>query len=321
MGLLITGGCGFIGSNFVRYVLDKHPTHTVINLDKLTYAGNTDNLRDVEEHHKPRYEFVKGDICDKRLVRRLMEHSDMVVHFAAETHVDNSIKSADEFMHTNVFGTYNLLNAAREMKIKRFLYVSTDEVYGSIEEGKFSEDSPVAPNNPYSASKAGADLMCRAYFRTFDLPVIITRSANNLGPYQHPEKLIPKFVINAMLDKPLPLYGDGMHSRDWIYVEDNCAAIDFALQNGDAGEVYNIGGDNEHRNIDITKKILKILNKPESLINHVTDRPGHDRRYALSSSKIKGLGWKPRFKFDDALNNTVNWYKENKWWWEKLRKE
>jgi len=316
MKILITGGAGFIGSNFIRYLLSKHPDYKIMNLDKLTYAGNLDNLKDVEDN--PNYRFVKSDICDPEIVDKLMQGVDVVVHFAAETHVDRSIVDADSFVKTNVFGSYVLLEKALEYKIKKFVHVSTDEVYGSIEKGSFKETDALNPSSPYAASKAGSDLLARSYFLTHKLPVVITRSSNNFGPYQYPEKLIPLFIINAMQNKPLPVYGDGMNVRDWLYVVDNCEAIDLILHKGMDGEIYNIGGGNEKKNLDITKVILKELDKPDSLIKFVEDRPGHDRRYSIDCTKIKKLGWKPRNKFDDALKKTIEWYINNKWWWNKL---
>ncbi len=317
MKILVTGGAGFIGSNFVRHVLAHHPGDSVLNLDKLTYAGNLENLRDVETD--PRYRFVKGDIGDGVAVREAMRGTDAVVHFAAETHVDRSNLGADDFLRTNVMGTFTLLEAARELGIGRFLAVSTDEVYGSIAEGAAREADALNPSNPYSASKAAADLLVRAYWTTHRLPVIITRSSNNFGPYQYPEKVIPLFVTNAIEDRPLPLYGDGRNVRDWLYVLDNCAAIDLVLRKGLDGEIYNIGGAAEVQNVTLTRRILSLLDKPESLITPVADRPGHDRRYALDSGKVHALGWRPAATFDEALAATVEWYRTHDAWWKPIK--
>lgn len=316
MNLLVTGGAGFIGSNFIRYILNKYPEWKIVNLDKLTYAGNLENLRDIEDNVN--YSFVKGDICDKRIVEDLVKDVDVVINFAAETHVDRSIEDAGTFIRTDVFGTYRLLEASRKFDIERYIQISTDEVYGSIEEGSFKETDKLSPRNPYSASKAGADALVCSFFKTYGLSVIITRSSNNFGPYQYPEKVVPLFITNALRDKRLPLYGDGLHQRDWLYVIDNCEAVAFILQNGKDGEVYNVGGGNEKTNIEVTEMILKILEKPESLIESVADRLGHDRRYSLDCSKIEKLGWKPNFNFEDALRVTVNWYVGNEWWWKPL---
>ena len=317
MKILVTGGAGFIGSNFVRHVLATHPGDSIVNLDKLTYAGNLENLRDVESD--PRYRFVKGDICDGPVVREAMRGADAVVHFAAETHVDRSNLGADDFLRTNVTGTFTLLEAARELRIGRFLAVSTDEVYGSIAEGAAREGDPLNPSNPYSASKAAADLLARAYWTTHRLPVLITRSSNNFGPYQYPEKVIPLFVTNALEDRALPLYGDGRNVRDWLYVLDNCAAIDLVLRKGAEGEIYNIGGAAEVQNVTLTRRILALLGKPESLITPVADRPGHDRRYALDSGKVHALGWTPATSFDAALAATVEWYRTHEAWWKPIK--
>ncbi len=317
MKILVTGGSGFIGSNFVRHVLATHPDHTVVNLDKLTYAGNPENLRDVESDR--RYRFVHGDICDAALVRGAMAGADAVVHFAAESHVDKSNLGADEFLRTNVTGTFTLLDTARELKIGRFVQVSTDEVYGSIARGAAREVDSLNPSNPYSASKAAGDLLARSYWTTHGLPVIITRSSNNFGPYQYPEKVIPLFITNAIEDRSLPLYGDGKNVRDWLYVLDNCEAVDLVLHRGRDGEIYNIGGGTEVENAELTRWILRLLGKPESLIQAVKDRPGHDRRYALDSSRIHDLGWTPRHSFDAALEATVAWYRTHEAWWRPLR--
>jgi len=315
--LLVTGGAGFIGSHFVRHILQKHPTYSVINLDKLTYAGNPENLRDVERDS--RYQFVHGDICDATLVREVARGVDAVLNFAAESHVDRSIMGADEFLKTDVLGTFTLLEAARELRIPRYVQVSTDEVYGSIERGAFRESAPLRPSNPYSASKAAGDLLVGACWTTYRLPVLITRSSNNFGPNQYPEKVIPLFITNALEDLPLPLYGDGKNVRDWLYVLDNCAAIDLVLHSGVPGEIYNIGGGTEVENIVLTRQILRLLGKPESLIRPVTDRPGHDRRYALDCHKIRALGWKPAYEFGAALAETVRWYREHEAWWRPIK--
>src|SRR5690349_20165119 len=317
MKILVTGGAGFIGSNFVRHVLETHPDDAVVNLDKLTYAGNLANLRDVEGD--PRYRFVHGDICDGALVREAMRGVDAVVHFAAETHVDRSNLGADDFLRTNVTGTFTLLEAARELRVGRFLAISTDEVYGSIAQGAAREGDPLNPSNPYSASKAAADLLARAYWTTHRLPVLITRSSNNFGPYQYPEKVIPLFITNALEDKPLPLYGDGKNVRDWLYVLDNCAAIDLVLRRGRDGEIYNIGGGHEVENVVLTHEILRLTGKPDMLIRRVTDRPGHDRRYSVDSARVAQLGWAPRHPFGVALESTVRWYREHEAWWRPLK--
>jgi len=316
MKLLVTGGAGFIGSNFIRYILKKYPRYRVVNLDKLTYCGNLDNLREIKT---PRYKFVKGDIADWKTVKRAVRNVDMVVNFAAETHVDRSIMGADDFIRTDILGTKNLLEAVREFKTKKYLQVSTDEVYGSLARGKATEKIELAPNNPYSASKTGGDLMVRAYHRTFGLPVLITRSSNNFGPYQYPEKLIPLFVTNLLEGKKVPLYGDGKNVRDWIYVLDNCSALDLVLHKGKIGEIYNIGGDNPKTNLYITNLILKALGKGKEMIKRVSDRPGHDRRYALDSTKVQKLGWQPQYKFGEAMRQTIEWYKKNEWWWKKIK--
>ena len=316
--ILVTGGAGFIGSNFISYILKINPKINITNLDKLTYAGNLENLRNVENN--PRYTFVKGDICNTKLVDTLVKKCDAIINFAAETHVDRSILEAGSFINTDVFGTYTLLEAAKKYKIKKYIQISTDEVYGSIERGSFTESSTLSPNSPYSSAKASGDLLARSYFTTFDLPVIITRASNNYGPYQYPEKLIPLFVTNAIENKSLPLYGDGKNVRDWLFVQDHCSAVYTVLLKGVPGEIYNIGGGNEVTNIQITKEILKILCKPETLITKVKDRPGHDRRYSVNCSKIKKeLGWKPQADFNKAINETVQWYITNQQWWKKLK--
>ena len=314
---LVTGGAGFIGSNYIRYLLKKHKDVEIINLDKLTYAGNLDNLKDIEENS--RYTFIKGDICDEILVNQIMTGVDVVVNFAAESHVDRSIGAPDDFIRTDVFGTFVLLEAARTNKIEKFIQISTDEVYGSIDNGSFTENDPLMPSSPYSASKTGADRLAYSYFVTYDLPVIVTRCSNNFGPFHYPEKLIPLFVTNAIENKSLPIYGDGKNVRDWIFVEDHCDGVEFVCQNGKLGEVYNIGGGNEKTNLEITERILKKLEKPQSLMAYVTDRLGHDRRYSVDCSKIADLGWKPKHEFEEALDKTITWFMENRWWWEKLK--
>jgi dTDP-glucose 4,6-dehydratase len=315
--LLVTGGSGFIGSNFVRHVLATHPDDRVVNLDKLTYAGNPANLADLA--HDPRYTFVQGDICDGKVVRDACRGVDAVVNFAAESHVDRSLMEPDAFLKTDVFGVFTLLEAVRELRIPRLLHISTDEVYGSVERGSSRERDPLRPSNPYSASKAGGDLLALAYYNTHRVPIVITRSSNNFGPYQYPEKVIPLFVTNALDDKPLPLYGDGRNVRDWLYVLDNCAGIDLVLRRGVDGEVYNIGGGHEVENVVLTRQILHLTGKPETLIQPVKDRPGHDRRYSVDSKKMRQLGWAPRHQFGDALRATVEWYKGHEAWWRPLK--
>ncbi len=327
--LLITGGAGFIGSNFVRYLLSHYQDALVVNLDALTYAGNRDNLSDLETH--PGYRFVQGDIRDRELVAKLLQEYaiEAIAHFAAESHVDRSIAGPEAFVETNVKGTLSLLEAARAHGVKRFLQVSTDEAYGSLgPEGLFTEETPLHPNNPYSASKAGADLLALSYHRTFGLPVLITRTSNNYGPYQFPEKLIPLVITNAISGKPLPVYGDGQNVRDWIYVEDNCRALDLVLRQGRVGEVYNIGGGNEWKNIELVEKLTGLIDQYLSLtgerstrrlITFVTDRPGHDRRYATDSSKIeRELAWRAKVSFEEGLRRTVEWYINNERWWRRI---
>lgn len=311
MRILVTGGAGFIGSCFVRHILKKHK---VINLDALTYCGNLENLKDVETN--PDYEFVHGNICDKNLVRELVREVDCVVNFAAESHVDNSIKNPEIFVETNVQGTLNLLQASRELGIERFLQVSTDEVYGTLgETGYFYETTPLAPNSPYSASKAAADMLVRAYYETYKLPVLNTRCSNNYGPYQYPEKLIPYFISQLLKGEKVPVYGDGLNVRDWLYVYDHCEAIDTVLHKGRVGEVYNIGGHNEKTNLEITNLILNAMGKDESSIKYVEDRLGHDRRYAISNDKITSeLGWQPSLTFEEGIKITIDWYLNNQDW-------
>ncbi len=317
--LLITGGAGFIGSNFVHHVLDKYPDHEVVVYDKLTYAGNLDNLQDVADD--PRYSFVRGDICDMELVQEVIREYEIegIVNFAAETHVDRSILEPGSFIRTDVYGTHVLLEAVRNFGLEMIVHISTDEVYGSVAEGSSVETHGLLPNSPYSASKAGADLMCRAYHVTYGVPVVITRGSNNFGPYQYPEKVIPLFITNALVDEPLPLYGDGLNVRDWLYVLDHCEAIDLMLHEGQDGEIYNVGGGNELTNMQLTEAILELMGKPKSLIRFVEDRPGHDRRYSLDCTKIHELGWQPRHNFAEALEATVRWYADNRWWWEKIK--
>ena len=318
MRLLVTGGLGFIGSNFIRYMFGEHPQCSITNFDNMTYAGNPANLADFEKD--PRYSFVKGDICDAHAVDQVFSHHeiDAVIHFAAESHVDRSIHDASAFVTTNVLGTQMLLDAALRYKIPRFVHISTDEVYGSAATGSFKETDILTPSSPYSASKAGSDLLARAFFITHGLPVIVTRCTNNFGPYQYPETRIPFFVTNLLRGKKGPVYGTGKNVRDWIYVLDHCRAIDFVLQQGTPGEIYNIGGDNEKTNLEITHQILEILGKDSSCIEFVKDRPGHDWRYSLDSAKIRSLGWKPQSTFEDALKETVAWYVQHEGWWQPL---
>lgn len=337
IAVLITGGAGFIGSNFVKLILNEKPEYKVINLDALTYAGNLNNLKDIENN--PNYLFVKGDIRDKNLIEDIFQKHNptIVVNFAAESHVDRSIENPKDFLDTNIMGTFTLLEAVKKYWLNedssqkliansqqptaRFLQVSTDEVYGELgSEGYFTEETPLAPNSPYSASKASADMLARAYHRTFGLPVIITRCSNNYGPYQFPEKLIPLMISNALENKELPVYGEGTNVRDWIHVEDHCRGILTALRKGKPGEVYNFGSNNEKKNIEIVKTILKYLDKPEGLIKFVKDRPGHDRRYAIDSEKAtRELGWKPLVSFDEGIKNTIEWYLQNKKWWQEIK--
>ena len=324
MRILVTGGCGFIGSNFIRYLLARNASAKITNIDALTYAGNPANLSGVVEDYGERYEFLKADICDAEKVDQVLGKHDYfaVINFAAESHVDRSIDSPGDFIHTNVVGTSTLLNAARRHGVERFVQISTDEVYGSLgPEGKFSENSPIEPSSPYSASKASADLLALAYHHTYGMRVVITRCSNNYGPYQFPEKLIPLMIIKAMSGNALPVYGDGLNVRDWIHVEDHCAAIVAALINGKSGQVYNIGSDGELRNIDVVKRILAHLGKPESLIEYVTDRLGHDRRYAIDSTKAhRELQWKPCHRHEEGIVETIDWYVRHPEWWTPLLK-
>jgi len=319
MKILVTGGAGFIGSNFIHYLIKEHSDWDITNLDKLTYAGNPENLAGIEKN--PRYHFTKGDITDRQTVSQILSQGfDVLVNFAAESHVDRSIMDASPFIDTNIKGTQVLLEGVKQYGIIKYLQVSTDEVYGSTEIGKFNENSPLFPNSPYAASKASADLLSRAYWRTFNLPVVITRCSNNYGPYQFPEKLIPLLITNAMENKDIPVYGDGLNIREWIHVIDHCRAIDYAIKEGKCGEIYNVGSNEERTNIELVKFILGVMGKPQSLIKYVTDRPGHDRRYALDSQKIQNeLTWKPTISFEDGMVSTVKWYLNNKSWWQHVK--
>ena len=318
VNVLVTGGAGFIGSNFVRYALRSHDDWHVTTLDKLTYAGRRENLHDVIDH--PRHTFVHDDIGHAPVSAPLVERAEIVVHFAAETHVDRSIQSAGEFIRTDVEGTFVLLEAARRAtQLRRFVQISTDEVYGSVPAGASRETDELKPRNPYAASKAGADRLAYSYWATYDVPVIITRASNNYGPYQFPEKVIPLFVTNAIDDIPVPLYGDGKNVRDWLHVDDHCRALDLLVETGVNGEVYNVGGGNEVMNVDLTNRILSALGKPPTLIKPVADRPGHDRRYALDTTKLRGTGWSPRVPFERGLRDTIEWYRANDWWWRPIK--
>lgn len=321
MKLLVTGGAGFIGSNFVIYMLQQYPTYEIVNMDALTYAGNLENLKSVENNTN--YTFIKADIANKEAVEQIFDQHqiEVVVNFAAESHVDRSILEPEVFVNTNVLGTQVLLDAAKKYNVTKFVQVSTDEVYGSLgETGLFTEETPLAPNSPYSASKAGGDLLVRAYHETFGLPVNITRCSNNYGPFQFPEKLIPLMISRALNDEALPVYGDGLNIRDWLYVEDHCSAIDLVIHKGVSGEVYNIGGNNERTNVHIVQKILQELGKPESLISYVDDRPGHDRRYGIDPTKIMNeLGWKPKHNFETGIKEMIQWYLDNKKWWQRIQ--
>ncbi|MFB5266669.1 dTDP-glucose 4,6-dehydratase [Paenibacillus enshidis] len=320
MKLLVTGGAGFIGSNFVMYMLQQHPDYHIVNVDALTYAGNLENLKSIEGNAN--HTFIKVDITDAQAIDQLMQQGiDVVVNFAAESHVDRSILEPEVFVKTNVLGTQVLLDAAKKYGVTKFVQVSTDEVYGTLgETGLFTEETPLQPNSPYSASKAGGDLLVRAYHETFGLPVNITRCSNNYGPYQFPEKLIPLMISRALSDQQLPIYGDGLNIRDWLYVEDHCSAIDLVIHQGKIGEVYNIGGNNERTNVHIVKTILSELGKPESLIAYVEDRPGHDRRYGIDPTKtMNELGWKPKHSFETGIKETIRWYLDNKEWWTRIQ--
>jgi dTDP-glucose 4,6-dehydratase len=315
MKILVTGGAGFIGTNFIRYWLRNHPKDEIIVLDKLTYAGRRENLQELLDS----IQFIQGDICDKEVVSKAMAGCDRVFHFAAESHVDRSIENAGDFVRTNITGTYTLLEAAKEENIDRFIHISTDEVYGSTPARSFSEEDPLAPSSPYSATKAGSDLLALSYYTTHGLPVVVTRSSNNFGPYQYPEKMIPLMILNALENKALPVYGDGKNIRDWLYVDDNCAGIDTVAEKGTIGEIYNLAAQNEFENLEIIRRVLKILDKPEDLITFVRDRPGHDRRYSLQTDKVAELGWKPKVTFDEGLQKTISWYTDYKDWWKPLR--
>jgi len=318
--VLVTGGAGFIGSNFVRYAIANHPDWQVTTLDKMTYAGRLENLREVMDN--PRHRFVKGDIADAEVAGPLVAGSEYVINFAAETHVDRSILHAGDFIKTDVYGTYVLLEAARAAKnLKRFVQISTDEVYGSVPTGSSKETDELRPRNPYSASKSGADRLAYSYWATYNVPVVVTRASNNYGPNQFPEKVIPLFITNLIHDLPVPLYGDGQNVRDWLHVEDHCRGVDMLLTAGQPGEVYNIGGGNEVKNVDLTHRLLELLGKPTSLITRVEDRLGHDRRYSLDTSKLKAMGWSPKHDFAQGLADTVDWYRANEWWWRPIKEQ
>jgi len=318
--VLVTGGAGFIGSNFVRHALETHQDWRVTTLDKLTYAGRMETLKDVIDH--PRHRFVRGDIADASIAAPLVKASNIVVHFAAETHVDRSILEAAEFIKTDVIGTFVLLESARAAdNLKCFVQISTDEVYGSVPNGSSVETDELRPRNPYSASKAGADRLAYSYWATYGVPVVITRASNNYGPFQFPEKAIPLFITNAFDNIPVPLYGKGLNIRDWLHVMDHCRGIDLVIERGQTGEVYNIGGGNEVRNVDLTHMLLRFAERPESLIKNVQDRKGHDQRYSLDTAKLRALGWKPEVPFDEGLKDTVRWYRENEWWWRPIKEE
>jgi len=320
MKIFVTGGCGFIGSNFIKYMFNKYSSYEIVNIDALTYAGVRENLKEIEDSE--RYRFIHGRIEDIALVKKEMEGMDAVIHFAAESHVDRSIVDAQPFIKTNVLGLQVLLDTSKEKKIKKFIHISTDEVYGTFQtdEGSFTEESPLKPNSPYAASKAAADMLVRSYIITYGFPAIIIRPSNNYGPYQMPEKFIPLMVTNLIDGLKIPVYGKGLNIRDWLYVEDTCHAIDIVLHKGKVGEVYNIGGGNEKRNIEVVKKVIEIMGKKEDAIKFVPDRPGHDYRYSIDYSKIiNDLGWKPRIDFDTGIKMAINWYKENEWWWRPLK--
>jgi dTDP-glucose 4,6-dehydratase len=318
VNVLVTGGAGFIGSNFVRYALAAHPDWQITNLDKLTYAGRRETLNDLDGN--PRHTFVHGDVADAAVAAPLVKAADLVVHFAAETHVDRSILEAGEFIKTDIIGTFVLLEAARASKtLTRFIQISTDEVYGSVPDGSSVETDELRPRNPYAASKAGADRLAYSYWATYGVPVIVTRASNNYGPYQFPEKVIPLFITNALDNIPVPLYGTGMNIRDWMHVTDHCRGVDTVIEKGTPGEVYNIGGGNEVRNVDLTHRLLKLADRPDSLIKPVQDRQGHDLRYSLDTAKLRKLGWAPQVVFDEGLHDTVKWYRENEWWWRPVK--
>jgi dTDP-glucose 4,6-dehydratase len=318
---LITGGCGFIGSNFIRHLLGAEADARIVNLDALTYAGNPENLRDVERN--PRYRFIHGDIRDRETVREAIRDAEVVVNFAAETHVDRSLLDAGDFVQTDVYGTFVLLDEASKLaagQLRRFLHISTDEVYGEVPPGRSSAESDrLHPRSPYSASKAGAEMMCVAFHETFGLPVIISRASNTFGPYQYPEKVLPLFITNALDDQPLPVYGDGQQVRDWLFVDDHCRALRLILERGEPGEAYNVGSGNERPNLEVAQAVLDLLEKPRSLIRYVEDRPGHDRRYSLDTAKLRALGWSPCARWEDALEATVRWYREHRAWWERIK--
>lgn len=317
--LLITGGAGFIGSNFVRYILSRHEDYSITVLDALTYAGHLENLEDVKED--PRFKFVRGDIRRAEDVARPVEEADIVINFAAESHVDRSIADPEGVITTNIFGVFTLVEAAKKYGVEKFIQISTDEVYGDIESGFSTEDDPVSPNSPYSAGKAGGELLARSYYRTYDVPVVVTRGSNTYGPYQQPEKLVPLFVSNAIDGKPLPVYGDGMQIRDWLHVLDHCSGVETVMEKGKPGEIYNIGGSNQRPNIEVINMILEVTGRNESLIKHVVDRPGHDRRYALDSTKLLDLGWQRTHDFETAMRDTIRWYIDNQDWWRRIKED
>ena len=319
MKIIITGGAGFIGSNFVRQTVNKYPEHQIVVFDKLTYAGNLTNLKDIEG--KENYEFIRGDVCDLNFLIHLLKDAGVVFHFAAESHVDNSIGNSLEFTKSNAYGTHVLLEAARINKVEKFIHVSTDEVYGDIEEGSFKESDKLNPNNPYSASKAAAEMIVRAYYKTYKMPIIMTRGNNTFGPYQYPEKIISRFVCNLLEDRKVPLHGEGDNIRSFIYVGDVCKAVDTIFNKGEVGEIYNIGTDWEITNLELTKKLIKKLGKDESYIQHIEDRPFNDKRYSIDLTRIHSLGWKPEIEFEEGLDKTIDWYKQNKNWWKPLLQE
>ena len=315
--VLVTGGAGFIGSNFVRWMIHRFPEIEILNFDKLTYAGNLENLRDLEKN--PRYRFLQGDVADPQAVAQALRGCESVFHFAAESHVDRSIQDAADFLRTNVLGTYVLLEAVRQSGVRKFVHISTDEVYGSLEQGMAQEDSPIRPNSPYAASKAAADHLARAYHVTYGLPVLVVRGSNNYGPYQFPEKFLPLLITRALNGESLPIYGDGKYQREWLYVEDFCEGVQKVWEKGQPGEAYNLGSGEHRVNLDVARLILTLLGKPQSLIQHVQDRPGHDRRYAVDSTKIRALGWSPRRRFEEGLNETIEWYRSMEQWWRPSR--